>query len=199
MGEAKRRTKEIAQLKQQEEVWRASLTKEEREILDLAERLEVRLVRGRRFSEGCYHIAFFMTQYLFLKGIEVTPIIGWINDGTWQGMTSHGWIEYNGRKTDASLTCTSHPEAQPTGALIVHDYVLRKGNASYSYYKNDAPAALEGLAWMRSVHDFRSVLAHKEREHKTMLEIALSNRRIEEYLANAPPGGRFDEISRLIG
>jgi len=198
MGEAKRRAKEIAQLKEQQAAWRNSLTNEESAILDLAERLDERLVRGRCFSEGCYHLAFFMTQFLFLRGVQVTPVIGWVNDGTWQGVTSHAWIEYKGRKTDASLTCTTHPEAQPTGALVVHDYVLRKGKASYNYYKNNDPVALEGLEWTRNVSDIKDMFAHKESEHAVMLEIASSSSRIEEYLSNAPSGGRFDEIRSLV-
>jgi hypothetical protein len=198
MGDAKRRAKEIALLKEQEAVWRANLSGEESTIRELAERLDTRLVRGRRFSEGCYHLAFFMTRYLALQGIEVTPIIGWVNDGTWKGVASHAWIEYGGKKTDVSLSYTTHPDVVPTGGLIVHDYVLRAGKASYVYYKNDDPAALERLRWMRTVQEFRGVLAHKEREHRRMLEIASSPKLIEEYLASAPAGGRFEDLSALV-
>lgn len=194
MGDAKRRTKEIALLKEREAAWRASLSAEENTIRELAERL----VRGRRFSEGCYHLAFFMTRYLMLQGIEVTPVIGWVNDGTWKGVASHAWIEHSGKKTDVSLTYTTHPEAVPTGGLIVHDYVLRKGKASYVYYKNDDPQVIEKLRWMRTVQEFRSILAHKDREHRRMLEIASSPDLIEEYLASAPAGGRFEDLSALV-
>jgi len=185
MGEAKRRQKEIAQLKEREKVWRESLSEEEQIILLLAERLDQRLVGERRFSEGCYHLAFFMTQYLANKGIIVTPVVGWINDGTWKGVTSHAWIEYLDKKTDSSLTYTTHPKDQPTGALLVQDYVLRKGKASYTYYKNDDPIVAESIEWMRSVPELESVFSHKVDEHKIMLNIASSND-ARKYLENAP-------------
>lgn len=198
MGNAKRRAQEIAQLKERESAWRTTLSAEEHTVRELAERLDARLVRGRRFSEGCYHLAFFMTRYLMLQGVEVTPVIGWVNDGTWKGAASHAWIEYGGKKTDVSLTYTTHPDVVPTGGLIIHDYVLRTGKASYVYYKNDDPQALEKLRWMRTVPEFSAILAHKDREHRRMLEIASSPDRIEEYLASAPAGGRFEDLSALV-
>ncbi|MCM8857397.1 MAG: hypothetical protein LC539_17015 [Candidatus Thiodiazotropha sp.] len=197
MGETKNRAREIEKLKEQNVVWRAGLTKEELTILGLAERLDERLVRGRSFSEGCYHLAFFMTRYLELQDIKIVPVVGWVTDGTWKGVTSHAWIEYKGEITDVSLTYTTHPKEQPTGALIVHGRILRKGKASYTYYKNDDPIALQKLEWMRTVPEFSGVLGHKENEHRFMLEIA-SSKSVKEYLSNAPVGGRFDDISRLV-
>lgn len=156
MGDAKRRAKEIDELKKQAAVWRESLSPDEQTILQLAERLDERLIRGLKFSEGCYHLAFFMTKYLSTKGVTVTPKIGWVNDGTWQGMTSHGWIEYNGKKTDISLGCTSNPDAQPIGSMIVLDRVLRKGTADYRYFENDAPEVAAGLKYGSSDNSVES-------------------------------------------
>lgn len=197
MGEAKRREAEIARLKEKEAIWRATLSDDERIVALLAERLDERLVRGRQFSEGCYHLAFFMTLYLSLRGIRVTPIIGWVNDGTWQGMTSHAWIELNGKKTDVSLTYTSYPDVQPTGSLIIHDHVLRKGMATYHYFKNDDPEVAIGLDWMRGIPEWRSTLAFKEAQHGDMMSIVTDDR-INEYMSMAPPGGAYAELARIV-
>lgn len=197
MGESKRRAGEIARLKAEVNAWRVGLSEEERLIAHVAERLEERLVRARRFSEGCYHLAFFMTSYLSRQGLQVKPIIGWVNDGTWQGMTSHAWIEFDGKKTDISLVCTSHPDAQPTGALIIHDRIMRPGMADYSYYQNDDGAVQSALDWMRGVPEFMSALRYKEAEHAEMVAIAAEGR-MDSYLANAPHGTKFADLARLI-
>ncbi|MDD5366625.1 MAG: hypothetical protein PHR30_14905 [Gallionellaceae bacterium] len=197
MGEAKRRAQAIAELKEKQVLWREGLTEAERLILNLAERLDERLVRGRRFSEGCYHLAFFMTHYLSLKAVEVDPIIGWVNDGTWMGMTSHAWIEFKGKKTDASLTYTTDPKAQPTGALIVHDHVLRKGMATYSYFQNDDPRVSQSIEWMRDVPQLNQVLEHKFSEHHQVMAIA-EEHRVEKYLSKAPAGARYADLARIV-
>jgi hypothetical protein len=46
MGESKRRAKEIERLKESNETWRSTLSKKEKVILELAERLDQRVVRG---------------------------------------------------------------------------------------------------------------------------------------------------------
>lgn len=199
MGQAKLRAKEIALLKEQAAAWLNALSSEERIIVQLAERLDERLVRGRMFSEGCYHLAFFMTKYLATKNLSVTPIVGWINDGTWQGMASHAWIEFNGKKTDVSLTSTSHPEEQPTGALIVHDRILRKGMADYSYYRDDDPNAQAGIEWMHTIPEWKSMLAFKEEQHSQMREIAKAGQSaIDSYLSMAPQGVKYADLARLV-
>lgn len=159
--------------------------------------MDERLVRGRQFTEGCYHLAFFMTRYLSIRGIEVIPIVGWVNDGTWDGVTSHVWVEYKGKITDASLTLTSHPHAQPPGALLVHDFVVRPGKAKYSYYRNEAPEVALGLKWIATQQEWAQVQAYKEAQHAQMLAIA-SEGRFEQYLAAAPPGGRYADLEALI-
>lgn len=197
MGQAKRRKDEIAKLKERSVAWRAGLTAEEKVIANVAERLDERLVRGMRFSEGCYHLAFFMAQYLAERGIIVSPIIGWVNDGTWQGVTSHAWIEFNGKKTDASLTCTKHVDAVPTGALIIHDHIVRKGMATYSYFSNDDPAVQARIAWMRSDNDLSKLHTYKEAQHAQMQAIA-AEKRFSEYLSMAPMGTRYTDLVHLI-
>jgi len=197
MGEAKRRAHEIEAMKAEDVRWRVSLTDEERAILQLAERLDSRLVRGKEFSEGCYHLAFFMTRYLQLQGIEVIPVIGWINDGQWDGVASHAWIEYQGKKTDASLTYTSEPSSQPTGGLIVLDREIRKGEVSYTYYSNEDSIAQAKLENLRAREDLRRLVQFKDEQHQIMLKIAANNA-IDQYLANSPPGGRFADLASLV-
>lgn len=200
MGQAKRRAKEIAQLKAGRAdiaKWKGALAGEEKEILTLAERLDERLVRGQEFSQGCYHLAFFMTLYLREKGIAVEPVIGWVNDGTWQGVTSHAWVEFKGRKTDASLGCTRDAALQPTGGLLVLDKIIRKGMADYLYFKNDDPAVQAGIDYMRGHPDLWAAIAFKRQQHGQMLAIA-QNDQIAAYLSNSPPGGRYEDLSKLV-
>jgi hypothetical protein len=198
MGQAKQRVTEIAELKEAHKAWLAVLSVQEQTILKVAERIEERIVRAQNFTGGCYHLTFFMTRYLSQLGIQVNPVIGWVNDGSWKGVTSHGWIEFNGKKTDASLTRTEHPEAQPRGALIVLDHVLRKGDATYTYhYEGDAFPSL-ALVWMRSTGQYDEILALKEAEHQKMLSIAASDAEMDSYLARAPRGSTFDELAALI-
>ena len=114
-------------------------------------------------------------------------------------MTSHAWIEFNGKKTDISLGYTSHPEAQPTGAVIAHDHVLRKGMADYTYYKNDQPEVQAGIQYMRSNPDLAAILAFKEKQHSHMLEIAKAgSSEINNYLSMAPNGLQFADLARLV-
>lgn len=197
MGDAKRRAIEIARLKGRVDAWRAGLSSEERVISDVAERLDARLVRGMPFTEGCYHLAFFMTHHLALQGITVKPVIGWINDGLWDGVASHAWIEYEGKITDTSLTCTSHPEVAPTGALIVQGFVLRPGQASYTYFQNDDPNAARMRKWVASQPQYASIQAHKEAEHQGMLKIAQDGL-FEHYFSMAPVGSKYPDIAKLI-
>lgn len=155
-------------------------------------------MRAQNFTGGCYHLAFFMTRYLAKKGINVTPIIGWVNDGTWQGVTSHGWIEFNGKTTDASLTRTDIRDIQPRGDFIVLDRILRPGDASYSYHKNEDPFVASALNWMRLQPTYASILLQKEIEHQTMISISSSHDAMDSYLSRAPRGSNFQDFCAII-
>jgi len=197
MGEAKRRSAEIAAMKERVNNWRVTLTAEEKFICDLAERIDERLVRGRSFTEGCYNLSFFMADYCARAGINVDPVVGFVNDGSWPGMTSHAWIEYQGKKTDTSLTLTSNSKAQPSGGLLVHDFLLTKGVAAYTYHRDDSAAAKEGIEWMRGDPELASVWVRKLAEHKFMYDIA-QNRDFARYFDAAPPQVRYDALARII-
>lgn len=112
-------------------------------------------------------------------------------------MASHAWIEYLGRKTDASLTYTLHPKAQPAGGLIIHDRTIRKGEVDYRYFNNDDPIAIEKLNKLREMADISDVLAQKEEQHLNMLKIVRDGT-ISEYLSKAPAGLGYSDISRLV-
>lgn len=197
MSEAKRRKKEIEALKADVTAWKKSLDVQEKEILDLAVKLDEKLVRGMKFYEGCYHLAFFMSKYLHEIGIKVKPVIGWVNDGTWDGVASHAWIEYQGKKTDVSLGYTLRPDAQPTGSMIVHDRPIRKGMAMYCYFRNDDKDALERLEKLRADPQFSRMVMEKDAQHRYMLSIAESGN-FDTYLSQAPAGLRYHDICELL-
>jgi hypothetical protein len=197
VGEAKRRSQAIKLLQEQERNWRASLHNEEQEIALIAERLYERLVKGRRYSGGCYHLAFFMTEFLERQNIIVTPVVGWVNDGTWDGVASHAWIEFSGKKTDVSLAYTDRPDAQPPGSVIILDFELRKGASVYTYYTDDHPEAQAALIRLRSNRELDAIRDHKEAEHQRMLGIAKS-RTMMQHLSGAPAGLRYEDLVQLM-
>jgi hypothetical protein len=197
MGEAKRRALEIGKMKAEAAAWRESLTDHQKLIADVAIKLDDRLVRGRQFSGGCYHLAFFMAHHLSLQGVDVQPVIGWVNDGLWLGMTSHAWIEFDGRITDTSLTYCERSNSVPTGALIVHDKVLREGEASYTYHHHGTSAVQAGLDWLGERKEYHVALQQKLVEHERMRLIS-ANRSFQEYFSSAPPGGKYADLLRMI-
>lgn len=200
MGEAKRRMAEISRLKEEQKAWRASLSPAQREIATLAERIDERLVRGRTFVGGCYHLAFFMTYHLLQHGIKVQPVVGWVNDGLWDGMTSHAWIEFEGKKTDTSLTEVEHGVAVPTGALIIHDQIVRRGQAAYNYYPHGDEEVERALLRLREDPRYRTRIAAKEQEHAGMMAVAGDPAAIEHYLFKlAPLGVRHPDLAAIIG
>ena len=198
MGEAKRRKAEIAGQKILHDIWRASLSSDEQTISKVAERLDERLIRGMNFIGGCYHLAFFMTRYFASQGILVKPVVGWVNDGQWDGMTSHAWIEYEGKRTDISLNRSEYPEFQPPGATIVLDHFIRPGVVEYSYFIHGDSIVEMALAKMRTSGNYDDVLPYKEAEHQRMLQIAVSDNEMDAYLRMAPRNTNFEALSALI-
>ena len=81
----------------------------------------------------CYRMTFFLSTYLRREHSITAPVVvGYVHDGTGDVMTSHAWIEFDGKKTDISLTMTDEPSVQLQGQLIVLDQVLKAGHA-YTY------------------------------------------------------------------
>lgn len=197
VGQAKLRAAQIEALKNEHALWRSALSEHEQEIVRVAECLADRIVVGKRFTEACYHLAFFMAEYLGQEGIIVDPVVGWINDTHWEGVASHAWVEYNGLKVDVSLIRTSNRAAQPYGELIILDRVMSKGDVSYRYYKDGSVEAEAGLRHVQNDPSISSAGDFKLIQHRQMQEIA-QTRGFSEYLRSAPIGGRFDDLARMI-
>ncbi|MDB0527204.1 hypothetical protein LBW56_10930 [Ralstonia solanacearum] len=202
MGEVKRRAEEIAVLKRAQNAWPAGLSSDERAIADTALRLHERLVVAKNFVGGCYHLAFFLRRFLHREhGVEVVPRVGYVNDGTGDIMTSHAWIEFQGKKTDISLTRTEYPEMQLPGELLVLDQVLCKGVASYTYHLE---MTMEAEAQERSLVAsgylplmMRVQIAQKRKEHADMVERSSDDTKIDAYLAVAPAGLNYESLVRM--
>jgi len=201
MGEAKRRQKEIAALKSAQQEWLDALPNDERVIADTALRLHQKLVVGKDFIGGCYHLAFFLRRFLLREhGISVQPVVGYVNDGTCDIMISHAWLEYGGKKTDISLTRTEFAESQLTGGLLVLDRVIRKGVADYTYHLQQSPdAEASELELIKSTDlppFMRFQISQKRQEHGDMLRRAADDALIDEYLAAAPAALNYESLAR---
>ena len=85
-------------------MWLDSLSPIERTIAVVAQATYDRVVVGMSMTEACYNLAFFLQEHLRRKHeIQTEVVVGWINDGQWEGAASHAWLEYHGKKTDISL------------------------------------------------------------------------------------------------
>lgn len=133
MGQAKRRSKELEELKGAEERWLATLSPEESVAARISRQAYEHIVVRHQLTGGCYLLAFFPNQYLRkVHQITTEIVVGWINDGTWEGMASHAWLLINGKKIDIALALTEHPDAQIPGDLIILDRIVQRGKARYS-------------------------------------------------------------------
>jgi hypothetical protein len=199
MGEAKRRKAEIDALRRASTEWREGLTPSEVIIADVAERLHQRLVIERGFVGGCYHLAFFLRIYLRRQhGIDVTPIVGYVNDGTGPIMASHAWVEFNGKKTDLSLSRTEHAAFQPTGAFIVLDHVVRKGETIHTYHLERSAEVLIAEAELAKTGErARRAVEQKDAEHALMLSRVADDASIERYLAAAPANLNYEALAQF--
>ena len=197
MGEAARRKSEIATLKTKNKLWMDSLPREERIVAEVAQSAFDKIVIERGMTEGCYNIAFFLYEHLRRKhGIETKIIIGWVNDGLWDGATSHAWVEYQGKKIDISIHKTSHPEAQPSGDVIILDHIAKRGKVSYTYWPTlpvEAEKALDRMC--RNSPELKAIFTHKEAEHQTMLTFASSQDGVAEYFRHAPPNNKYEFLA----
>jgi hypothetical protein len=148
---------------------------------------------------GCYLIALF-NYYLFKHdlSIDVTPVIGWINDGTDEHFISHAWVERGGLKIDASLDRVEDPKVNPPGAVLVLDRVVLRGH-TYTYYRERTEAARRAArAAAKSSPLSRDLVEMKEHEHSMVLSISKDDSRIREFLDNAPPGCTYDDLRALM-
>lgn len=197
MGDARRRKVEIAITKRKYADWLDTLTQMEREVALVAMRTHERIVEGKRLLGGCYLLSFFLNQYLKReKGIETTAVVGWVNDGTTPLMISHAWLEFEGKKTDITLTHTEHPDAQLTGELIILDHVVRSGRVKYTYHRQRTMEAVITLQKLRE--EMPWAVDAKEAEHLQMEEMSESEAMIQKYLNAAPDDRNYDALARLL-
>lgn len=200
MGEAVRRKAEIAALKAKDDTWLSSLTSEERVIAEVSKAAYDKIVIGLNMTEGCYNLAIFLHEYLRCKyNIAVRIVIGWVNDGQWDGAMSHAWIEYLGKKVDISLYKTSYPDIQIQGDLIILDQVLKRGRATYTYWEilpDEMAKAMEKMS--RESRELAVVLAHKKTEHDRISVLSSSSDGIKEYFRLAPPNNQYEYLARLV-
>lgn len=200
MGEAARRQAAIAELKAKNAIWLGSLSPEEGLIAEVAKATYDKVVGGLGMTEGCYNLAFFLHEHLHRKhGIQVKIVVGWVNDGLWDGATSHAWVEYKGKKIDIALHKTSHPDAQPSGDLIILDYIVKPGKVAYTYWLTLPEGAARKLELMRrSSPEWEAIIKHKEIEHQRMLELSLMPGGAEEYLRHAPATNNYEFLARVV-
>lgn len=201
MGEAARRKAEIVILKARNVAWLATLSPGQRIIADVAQATYDKVVSGLGMTEGCYNLTFFLFEHLRRKhGIDVKIVVGWVNDGQWEGATSHAWAEYEGKKIDIALHKTSHPEAQPPGDLIILDHVVKRGLVSYRYWSTLPKEAARALEKMRvSSPELSSVVAHKEREHQKILALSTTQAGVADYFRQAPSNMSYEALARIVG
>ena len=153
----------------------------------------------QRYTGGCYHITMILHRFLtFELGIPTQPIVGYVNDGTDDLMISHAWLEYQGLKSDLTLFLPNPSYQQPSGALLVLDQELLKGELSYSYHTEQTEAGRAQTEVMRLDPKIAPVLHRKEQEHQAMLECAADADIMKEYLNAAPSEIGYDAISKLL-
>jgi len=200
MGEAARRKSEIELLKAKNQMWIDSLLPEEKIVAAVAQATFDKVVCGLGMTEGCYNLAFFLYEHLRRKhGIEVKVVLGWINDGLWEGAASHAWVEYQGKRIDISLHKTSHPEAQPSGDVIILDHIFRRGKVSYTYWQTLPDGVSKALEQMRiSSPELIAIINHKEDEHRKMVSFASTKDGAIEYFRHVPPTNSYEYLARVV-
>lgn len=193
MGEAKRRAADMAK-------WQASLSPASQTVADVASAAHDRIITRLGATGMCYRMAFFLIEFLEREhGITAQPVVGYVNDGGDRFMSSHAWVELDGRKTDISLTIMEQPTL-PTGALLILDRVFKPGRATYSYHRERDQAALDLLAeYARNAPHVAEDIRRKEEEHERMVEVAQTPERRRAYLDGAPDGLSYEAMSALIG
>jgi len=177
------------------------MTDKENEIVKFIGKVHGVIVKKHSLHSACYLLAFFIYKYCKeVLNAETKIIIGWVNDGTWSGVSSHAWVEYNGKKIDVSLSGTADEKLYPTGDAIVLDRTIESGNVSYSYYYAVPSTAANAYAELKKSANQQTLefMSSKEREHKKMKEIASNDAYINQFFENAPASRRFEAIKTLI-
>lgn len=200
MGQARQRKRILKNHEKQDREWLFSLSVEERSIVEVASRIHQNIVMEGGMWGGCYHLSFFLKRYLKKeRNIDVDVIVGWVGEDSWEGVASHAWVEFNGRKIDLALSRTENPDVLPSGSFIVLDHVLLRGNAHYRYFL-DVPEYAKASLVQMALHPETSTdssLAHTR--HQRMLAMVNDDEAIDEYLRSVPGGLDYQRLALLAG
>lgn len=184
MGEASRR-------KAQKKVWYSSLTGDEQIVADVSQQVHQRCTRTDQLVGACYFYALFLRKYLREeKNIEVTRVVGWASSA--RALFAHGWIEFNGKCIDISLTQMQPESAHMAGHLIVLDQMLSPWNVTYTYWAVTTPAIEAQLA-ADAPHGQRPLA-----EVARMRAIAADDAKIDAYFNDAPPQYSYSNVLALL-
>ncbi|MGI2036269.1 hypothetical protein ACRQ1B_28240 [Rhizobium panacihumi] len=189
MGQAKQKAKLL-------DVWKSGLSGDEMVLFDAAYKLHNNVIKSRNATGMCYHSVFFL--YLHLKekhGIDSSPVIAYVNDGTDDIFISHAWLEFNGKRTDVSLAVTD-PRIGVAGQLIILDRVFKAGH-EYGYFREIPEVGLKKNEEL-CLSGMRTLLERKEKEHHAMLKRVGDDSAIRAYLDAEPNGFNFEKIASLL-
>jgi hypothetical protein len=191
MGQAKRRNAEVQK-------WQASLSPEEKVVADVAQRLLQRFIEPAETTGRCYRLTFFLHLYFSDWGIQTTPVVGYVNDGTDDVFVSHAWLDYRGKKTDLALGRAERPHLNPPGDILILDFAFRPAE-TYTYHliKSAAGTAVE-RQWLSDPRG-ADVVRHKAAEHKAMERRATNPQDMRAFLDLAPlQPDRFNNRWRVV-
>lgn len=145
----------------------------------------------------CYRMTFVLHLYLAARGVDTTPVVGYINDGTDDVMVSHAWLEYDGKKTDLTLARAERPDLNPLGEVLILDFPFRQGHKYTYHLVKPAAAVAEEERWLEDPRS-AGVVLQKRAEHVLMTGLAQSRERMQVYLDNAPDRLVYQFFSDLL-
>jgi hypothetical protein len=190
MGQAKRRGADIQK-------WLASLSPEERQIADVAQRLLLRFIDPSEATGMCYRLTYFLHLYLVDKGIKTTPVVGYVNDGTDDAFVSHAWFVYEAKKIDLTLGRAERPDLNPPGDILILDFPFRRaGKYTYHLAKSAAAIAVEN-EWLMDPRG-AEIVRQKAAEHEVMERRALNPQDMRVFLDQAPDGLTYSRLASII-
>ena len=145
----------------------------------------------------CYRQTFFLHLYLLDKGIQTTPVVGYVNDGTDDVFVSHAWLDYAGKKTDLALGRAERPHLNPPGDILILDFPFRRaGKYTYHLTKSAAAIAVE-KEWLNDPRG-AGVVRNKAAEHEAMERRASNPQDMRGFLDLAPDGLTYSRIASII-
>lgn len=195
MGQARQKKLAGQSFEQLYQEWISTLSNEEVAIADVASQVHKKIVKEGGMTGGCYHLSFFLKRYLKKeKNIDVDVVVGWVGEDSWDGVASHAWVEFKGKKIDIALNNTARPDIVPTGDFILLDRVIRKGGTTYSYHRDIPGYAQRALADMATRPETAASLRETHANHARMSSMVDDNNAIDEYLNTVPTGGNYEQL-----